>query len=110
MTRPKIQPREEAPSEAGDDVGSSGTFPSGSAASRDPMRRFARRLRARLVRPSVDALARGSHGPIRMPDDVLLLPDGSAIAAYEGEPLLRYRSLRRLCEQHGLMEDDLEEA
>ena len=93
---------------AHDDVGS-GTFATGSGAARDPIHRFAQRLRARLVRPSGDAVARGSRGPIRMPDDVLLLPDGSAIAAYDGEPLLRYRSLRHLCEQHGLSEGDLQE-
>jgi hypothetical protein len=93
-----------------DEVGTSGTFPTGGGASRDPMRRLARRLRARLVRPSEDAVARGSLGAIRMPDDVLLLPDGSAIAAYDGEPLLRYRTLFQLCEQHGLRELDLEEA
>jgi hypothetical protein len=81
-----------------------------SVASRDPIRRFARRLHARLVRPSLLAVSRGSLGPICIPDDVLLLPDGSAIAAYEGEPLLRYRTLRLLCEQHGLTESDLEEA
>jgi hypothetical protein len=93
-----------------DDVGASGTFSTGSGAARDPLRHLARRLRARLVRPSGDAVARGSLGPIRMPDDVLLLPDGSAIAAYDGEPLLRYRTLVHLCEQHGLTETDLEEA
>jgi hypothetical protein len=86
------------------------SFLADSVTSRDPMRRFARRLHARLVRPTIVALSRGSLGAIRIPDDVLLLPDGSAIAAYEGEPLLRYRTLRLLCEQHGLTENDLEEA
>lgn len=89
------------------DVASSGTFPTGASATRDPIHRFAKRLHARVVRPSDAAIARGSLGPIRIPDDIVLLRDGSAIAAYEGEPLLRYKSLAHLCEQHGLVEDDL---
>lgn len=98
------------PAERADDtpVAESGTFAKGSEL--DPLQRLARRLRARLVRPSGAAIARGSLGPVRIPDDVVLLPDGSAIAAYDGEPLLRYRSLAHLCAQHGLSEEDLIDA
>jgi len=92
------------------EVTSSGTFPAGSGRARDPLHRFAKQLHARVVRPSDAAFARGSLGVLRIPDDVVLLPDGSAIAAYEGEPLLRYKSLAHLCKQHGLHQEELEDA
>ena len=47
---------------------------------------------------------------MEIPDDILMLPDGSVIASYEGEPLLRYRTLDHLLDQHGMIEDDLVDA
>lgn len=99
------------------DLPESGTFPSRNEAARapqgrppsDPTARLAHRLQARVLRPGEAARARGSLGTMSIPDDVLLLPDGSAIASYEGEPLLRYRSLAHLCRAHGLSADELEE-
>ena len=114
-------PTPQAPSAQGAlDVDESGTFASGSGSSPDSLRlqrrapsdptaRLAHRLHARVLRPNESARVRGSLGTMSIPDDVLLLPDGCAIASYEGEPLLRYRSLLHLCQEHGLGVEELEE-
>lgn len=92
----------------------SGTFPTGTAeascARSDPTLRLARQLRARIVRPSEEARARPRAASIGIPDHVLLLPDGSVITSYEGEPLLRYKSLDHLLLEHDLMANDLVDA
>ena len=86
-----------------EDVQQSGTFERAT-----PTARLARVLRARVVRFRDDVRARERRSPFEIPDEVLILPDGAVIASYEGEPLLRYRSLGHLLEQHDLFEADLE--
>jgi hypothetical protein len=73
-----------------------------------PTTRLARTLRARIVQFRDDVRGRQRTSPFEIPDEVLILPDGAVIASYEGEPLLRYRSLAHLLEQHDLRETDLE--
>ena len=85
------------------DVLESGTFERTT-----PTTRLARVLRARIVHFRDDARARERSSPFEIPDELLILPDGAVIASYEGEPLLRYRSLGHLLEQHDLAEADLE--
>jgi hypothetical protein len=72
-----------------------------------PTSRLARSLRARIVTFRDEARERQRASPFEIPDEVLILPDGAVIASYEGEPLLRYRSLAHLLEQHDLRETDL---
>ena len=73
-----------------------------------PTVRLARATRGRVVRFHDEARARKRSSPFEIPDEVLILPDGAVIASYEGEPLLRYRSLSHLLAQHDLAETDIE--
>jgi hypothetical protein len=65
-------------------------------------------LRARIVHFRDETRSKTRTSPFEIPDEVLILPDGAVIASYEGEPLLRYRSLAHLLEQHDLAEADID--
>ena len=53
--------------------------------------------------------SRGNGDARILPTDIAVSEDGSAVAGFDGEPLLRYDSLDELLTRYGLSSGDLRE-
>jgi hypothetical protein len=76
----------------------------------DPHHPSGTRAKAHPTALRVKAGVHQRDARMRLPPEIIVYPDGSAVAGYGGDPLLRYSSLAALLADHGLSADDVEPA